>query len=125
MSDRTRSTWFVAGTMIGLTLVPVLIVVGVLVGARGPDPSDARVPATTARSEVPSGQQPATAPIDSTTAMVQQHQAMMDQMRASLSPAMADLMNRDPMWQMMRSGAFIALLEEHEQDIDRMLGRGG
>jgi hypothetical protein len=57
--------------------------------------------------------------------MVQQHQAMMDQMRASLSPAMADLMNRDPMWQMMRSGAFIALLEEHEQDIDRMLGRGG
>ena len=37
---------------------------------------------------------------------------MMDQMRASLDASMNELMNRDA-------------LERHEQDIDRMLARGG
>ena len=50
---------------------------------------------------------------------------MMDQMRVSVSEAMTNLMNTDPMWQMMRSGAFLVALEQHEQDIDRMLARGG
>ena len=57
--------------------------------------------------------------------MIDQHQAMMDQMRVSATPQMQQLMNDDPMWQMMRSGEFIKLLEEHEGDIDQMLGRTG
>ena len=50
---------------------------------------------------------------------------MTDQMRASVSATMNELMNRDPMWQMMRSTALIADLEKHDQDIARMLGLGG
>lgn len=128
MNERSRNNWFVAGTMMAVTLVPVLIVMTVLIGARGPDPADARAPDTPAAapsdvSAVPLGAAPVA--VDSPTAMVEQHQAMMDQMRVSVSPAMNEMMNGDPMWQMMRSGAFVALLEEHEQDIDRMLARGG
>ncbi len=40
------------------------------------------------------------------------------------SATVNELMNRDPMWQMMRSSAVIADLEKHEQNIDRMLGLG-
>jgi hypothetical protein len=57
--------------------------------------------------------------------MVEQHQAMMDQMRVNATPQMLELMNNDPMWQMMRSGEYLRLLEEHEANIDRMLARGG
>ena len=57
--------------------------------------------------------------------MIQLHDSMMDQMRASLDASMNELMNRDPMWQMMRSSTYLDALESHEQDIDRMLARGG
>jgi hypothetical protein len=57
--------------------------------------------------------------------MVEQHQAMMDVMRVNAPPEMLRLMNEDPMWQMMRSGDYVRLLEQHEQNIDRMLARGG
>ena len=50
---------------------------------------------------------------------------MMDQMRVRATPQMLQMMNDDPMWQMMRSGQFIKLLEEHEGDIDQMLERTG
>jgi hypothetical protein len=57
--------------------------------------------------------------------MTEQHHVMIDQMRTSVSAPMNELMSRDPMWQMMRSTDFIAEFEKHEQDIDRMLARGG
>lgn len=57
--------------------------------------------------------------------MVEQHQAMMDQKRANATPQMLELMNNDPMWQMMPSGEYLRLLEEHEANIDDMLARGG
>lgn len=56
-------------------------------------------------------------------AMLQQHQNMMSQMQASLTPQMLELMRSDPMWQMLGSGELIRLMEEHQGDIDRMLAR--
>lgn len=56
-------------------------------------------------------------------AMLQQHQNMMSQMQASLTPQMLELMRDDPMWRMLGSGEMISLMEEHQGDIDRMLAR--
>ncbi len=56
--------------------------------------------------------------------MIAQHQAMLEQMRVSATPQMAQLMDADPMWQLMRTGEFTRVLEEHQREIDRMLGRG-
>ncbi len=129
MNERTRNNLFVTAAITVITLVPALIVVAVLFGARGLDPADAGVPVT--RSAVTPVDVSSRLPrepvivIDSSTAMLSSHQPMMDQMRVSLSPAMDKQMNLDPMWQMMRSSAFIALAEQHEQSIDRMLARGG
>ena len=125
MNDSTQSKWLSVAVVAALTLVPFGLVAAVLVGARGPDPADTfAAPASTVQS--PATQQVslpdvAQSPLD----MTQQHHDMMDQMRASVSATMNELMNRDPMWQMMRSPALIADLEQHEQDIDRMLGLGG
>lgn len=95
----------------------VLVVAGVVIGACAP----ADAPAT------PLGEDRfAVLEADGDVGtMVEQHQAMMDQMRASATPQMLELMNNDPMWQMMRSGEYLRLLEEHEANIDRMLARGG
>ncbi len=127
MSERSRSNWVVATTMTAILLVPLLIVVAVVIGARGADPADIGAPVPravpTAQNELPTKHEATAVAVDSLAAMVQQHQAMMDQMRVSVSPTMTEQMNRDPMWQMMRSGAFIPFLQAHEDDIDRMLGR--
>ena len=55
--------------------------------------------------------------------MLQQHQDMMSQMQASLSPQMLEMMRTDPMWRMLDSGELIRLMEEHQGDLDRMLAR--
>lgn len=127
MSERSRANWIVAATMAVAILVPAATVAGVLVGARGPDPADARTPAT---SPAPVQNEALPGPLEATAAanppnMIQLHDSMMDQMRASLDASMNELMNRDPMWQMMRSSTYLAALEKHEQEIDRMLARGG
>jgi len=57
-------------------------------------------------------------------AMLRQHQNMMEQMRAGLSPQMLQLMDDDPMWKAMRSGDFTQMMQDQQQQIDRMLGRG-
>jgi len=54
--------------------------------------------------------------------MLQQHQNMMEQMRAALSPQMQQRMDTDPMWQSMRSGDFTQMMQDQQQQIDRMLG---
>ena len=128
MNEPTKSKWFFAATIAAVTLVPAGMVTAVLVGARGDDPADARAPSVSvAQPPAGSATEQVSAPVivRSPLDMTQQHHAMMDQMRASVSATMNELMNREPMWQMLRSTAFIADLEKHEQDIDRMLARGG
>jgi hypothetical protein len=126
MEDRKGSTGFMIVAMLALLLVPLLIVGGVLLGARDPDPSTApKTPASPALSEPAGTGRDRPAVTSRPRTMVDQHQAMMDQMRASVAPTMVDQMNRDPMWQMLRSEAFIGRLEQHENDIDRMLAAGG
>lgn len=36
---------------------------------------------------------------------------------------MQQLMDADPMWKLMRSGEFTAMMEDQQREIDRMLGR--
>lgn len=55
--------------------------------------------------------------------MLQQHQAMMEQMRVSTTPQMTKIMEQDPMWQMLHSGQMIELMEQHQAEIDEMLAR--
>lgn len=128
MKETTKSRWFLAATVAALTLLPVGMVSAVLVGASEPDPAHVNTPSVSvARPPSDTAPEAVSAPIivRSSPDMIQQHHAMMDWMRSSVSATMTDLMNNDPMWQMMRSSAFIADLEQHEQDIDRMLGRAG
>lgn len=132
MEDRQRSTWLMVGGMVAALVIPALIVAGVLIGTSGPDDGRAAQATTTssARSSGTTGNLPddRLAVLEArgdVRAMVEQHQAMMDQMRVSSTPQMLQLMNTDPMWQMMRSGENVRLLEEHEESIDRMLARGG
>lgn len=56
--------------------------------------------------------------------MLERHRLMLQQMEKNASPAMLQLMNSDPMWQMMRSETWARLDEQHQADINRMLGRG-
>lgn len=55
--------------------------------------------------------------------MLQQHQDMLDRMRADASPQMLEMMENDPMTQMMRTGTMMRMQEEHQAEMDRMLGR--
>lgn len=127
MNEPTKSKWFLAATLAAVTLVPVGMVSAVLVGASGPDPADTYPPRVSV-AQPPSGvaTEAMSAPVivRGPPDMIKQHDAMMGQMRASVSATMNELMNSDPMWQMMRSSALIADLEQHEQEIDRMLGLG-
>lgn len=131
MEQQRSITWIMVGAVFAFVALPVLIVVGVLIGARGgDDPTAARMTTTTAApvptTEVPAQDRLAALEADGgARTMVEAHQAMMDQMRVNATPQMLQLMNSDPMWQMMRSGEYIRLLEEHEENIDRMLARGG
>lgn len=56
--------------------------------------------------------------------MLEAHREMMKQMQENASPQMLELMSNDPMWQMMRSEDWARLDEDHQADINRMLGRG-
>jgi hypothetical protein len=55
--------------------------------------------------------------------MLEQHRQMILRMQDDASPAMLELMNNDPLWQMMRSPEWARLDEEHQEDIDRMLSK--
>jgi hypothetical protein len=128
MEEHSTHRWFVVIAVAAMTLLPAATVAGVLIGAKGPDSEHTLAPPAAAVTRPSVGSQAVQgAPdiVDRTLDMLGPHQTMMDQMRVSVSEAMNDLMNRDPMWQMMRSGTFLAALEQHEQDIDRMLARGG
>ena len=57
--------------------------------------------------------------------MIAAHQQMTEQMRLNTTPAMVEMMNTDPMWQMMRDPGDIAQQDEHQREINVMLGLGG
>ena len=129
MRTRPKRTQILVTGVLAFVVAPVLVVLSVLIGARdGNDVSVSRMTAPVARV-VPT---PTTAVLGDellgadgrALSMVDRHQPMMDQMRVSATPQMLQLMDTDPMWQMMRSGAYVRVLEEHESDIDRMLARG-
>jgi hypothetical protein len=131
MEQQRSNTWIVLGAMVAFTLVPVLIVVGVLIGAGGGDDGTAAPMAATTRvtpsvttDDLDGDRLTGLEASGDVRTMVEQHQGMMDQMRVNATPQMLQLMNADPMWQMMRSGEYVRLLEEHEENIDRMLARG-
>jgi len=72
-----------------------------------------------------------TAPVGRITEMEQtgemsevweQHRQMIERMQEDASPAMLELMNNDPMWQMMRTPEWAQMDAQHQEDIDRMLG---
>lgn len=52
----------------------------------------------------------------------EQHRKMLERMQEDASPAMLEMMNTDPMWQMMRTPEWARMDEQHQQDLDRMLG---
>lgn len=55
-------------------------------------------------------------------AMLKEHQNMMEQMRAGVPPQMLQLVDKDPMWKSMRSGDFTRMMQDQQQQIDRMFG---
>lgn len=131
MAQQRSITWIMVGAVFAFVALPVLIVVGVLIGAGGGDyPTATPMTTTTTAAPVPTTEAPTEDRLATMEAggrartMVEAHQAMMDQMRVNATPQMLQLMNSDPMWQMMRSGEYVRLLEEHEENIDRMLARG-
>lgn len=135
MEPGRNGTWIIGAGMLAILGIPALIVAGVLIGARGGDDATGHATATTTTTTV--GRTAAStdelgedrlAGLEAggdVQTMVEQHQGMMDVMRVTATPQMLELMNSDPMWQMMRSGEYVRLLEEHEANIDRMLARGG
>ena len=57
--------------------------------------------------------------------MMARHQQMTEQMRLNDSPGMLQMMDADPMWAQMRTTAFIQQQDEHQREINKMLGLGG
>ena len=53
----------------------------------------------------------------------EQHRQMLQRMQEDASPAMLEIMNNDPMWQMMRTPEWARMDERHQEDIDQMLGK--
>ncbi len=51
--------------------------------------------------------------------------AMMEQMRASMTPEMREAMDRDAMWELMASGEMAELMAAHMQSMGKMPGMGG
>ena len=57
-------------------------------------------------------------------AMLAGHQSMQEQMSVDTSPQMLSRMDADSMWEQMRNTEYTTMLEEQQDEIDRMLGRG-
>ena len=124
---RTRN---VVATTLGSVALAALLVTGLIIGTTGADDGSAVRTRTGAMTHSPGTT--AVLAVDrlaeleasgEVRTMMDLHQGMLDQMRVSASPAMLELMDNDPMWQMLHSGDYVRLLEEHEENIDRMLAR--
>jgi hypothetical protein len=102
-------SWKVA---IGVTAVLFIAVLGVVLAANnGSDGSTPRMSRLTEMER--SGDM---------SAIWEQHRQMLERMQEDASPAMLEIMNDDPMWQMMRTPEWARMDEQHQEDLDRMLG---
>ena len=119
----SSNRWAVVGGMLTMLLVPTGLVLGLVVGASGPDgphPSPAPVvqPDERGSTELTSriAAQPAVDQDDPRDA----HRAMLEQMRVNVTPQMVQTMNANPL---VHTPGDLAELEQHAADIDRMLAR--
>lgn len=55
--------------------------------------------------------------------LLEQHRQMLQRMQSDASPAMLEIMKNDPIWQMMRTPEWAQLDLQHEQELNRSLGR--
>jgi hypothetical protein len=108
---KLRRRWIVVGIVVAMTLTGWI---GWAFANRHSDPSPA-AGETKINRMVETGR---------LQGMLNQHEQMMEQMRVNVSPQMQQLMDADPMWQLMRNGDFTQMMEDQQQQIDRMLGRG-
>jgi hypothetical protein len=101
-------------------LVTAAAVLGLLIGARGPDAPDAP-PTAVLQPNSPNQATRATRPASQTaTDPLDAHQRMLEQMRVTVTPNMIEVMNADPL---AHSPKELTELERHAADIDRMLAR--
>ena len=106
--DMPRS-WKLA---IALTSVVFVVIVGIVLAANGAE-DDASEPVGRFTEMEQSGQM---------SKIWDQHRQMIERMQEDASPAMLEMMNNDPMWQMMRTPEWARMDAQHQEDIDRMLG---
>ena len=117
----TSNRWAVAAAMSGMLLAPTALVLGLLVGARGPDASDVRpTPIVGEQTTVAPWTNVVASRTASTVAALDRHQVMLEQMRVNVTPQMVQAMNVDPL---AHSPGDVTEFEQHAADIDRMLAR--
>ena len=102
-------SWKIA---IAVTAVLFVAVVGLVLAANGGGDSTPRVGRLTEMER--SGEM---------SEIWEQHRQMLERMQEDASPAMLQIMNNDPMWQMMRTPEWARMDEQHQEDLDRMLGK--
>jgi len=101
-------SWKVA---IGVTAVVFVVVVGLVLASNDGDGSTPRLSRLTQMEQ--SGEM---------SEIWEQHRQMLERMQEDASPAMLEIMDNDPMWQMMRTPEWARMDEQHQEDLDRMLG---
>ncbi|QGG94154.1 hypothetical protein [Actinomarinicola tropica] len=99
-------------TAIGVTVVVFVAVLALVMAANGDDDNPSQ-PASRITEMEQSGEM---------SQIWEQHRQMLERMQEDASPAMLAIMNNDPMWQMMRTPEWARMDEQHQEDIDRMLG---
>jgi len=102
-------SWKVA---IGLTVGAFVVVLGIVLAWSGDD-DDPAAPVGRITEMEQSGEM---------SRIWEQHRQMIERMQEDASPAMLEIMNNDPMWQMMRTPEWARMDEQHQEDLDRMLG---
>ena len=106
--------WWIG--LLGAYVAALTIMAGLAVSGAFPD--------TGTSNSRPHGGSAHTAQSEQDRAMLARHQHMQEQMRLDTSPQMLDNMNADPMWDQMRNAEYTTMLEDQQDEIDRMLGKG-
>ena len=98
---------------IGVTAVVFVAVLGLVLAANSGDDDTTSRPVSRLTEMEQSGEM---------SRIWEQHRQMIERMQEDASPAMLEMMNNDPMWQMMRTPEWAEMDAQHQDDIDRMLG---
>ena len=96
-----------------LTAVVLVVLVGIVLALNGAEDDGRSEPVGRLTEMEQSGQM---------SEIWEQHRQMIERMQEDASPAMLEMMNNDPMWQMMRTPEWAQMDAQHQEDIDRMLG---